>query len=142
MVSACYICPCLEWAILLNFTLMRKLLFAVLAVSTAIIAGCNREEGNPEGTAKVYVTNSEGDPIQNALVNFKSPDGSVDGMDVYKYTGIDGSATVKWNYDIFVDVTVAKGGFKGCNAIHLIPGQTNTGSVVIKPFGSTSNGCP
>ncbi|KAB2816512.1 MAG: hypothetical protein EP346_02215 [Bacteroidetes bacterium] len=121
---------------------MRKLLTVLFLGSMALLSGCNRSEGNPEGTAIVYVVNSEGEPIQNALVQFISPDNSPNGIEVYKYTDIDGSAFVKWNYDIFVDVTATKGGFKGCNAIHIVPGETTTGNVIIKPFGSNSNGCP
>lgn len=108
----------------------------------AIVAGCNRSESNPTGIAKVYIQNEDGEPIQNALVYFNSPENSGGFIDVYKYSEIDGSAYMKWDYDTFVDVICTKGGYKGCTAIHIVPGQTNTAVLVLKQFDSQSNGCP
>lgn len=111
-------------------------------VSAGFLTGCNREEGNPEGKAVVYIYDQDGRAIQNALVEFKSPIGAPNDLQVYKTTGIDGSAFVRWSYDVFIDVTASKGAFKSCTAIHLIPGETTEKDLELYPFNSQANGCP
>lgn len=121
---------------------MRKLLTGLLLAGTFMFTGGCDEEGPANGTAKIYVYNQEGEPIQNALVQFKSPVDVPNGLEVYKYTEIDGSAFVRWDYDLFVDVRVVKGGYSGCNAVRIIPGKTTEKDLILFPFNTPGNGCP
>lgn len=121
---------------------MKNLLLTLFAVSAVFLAGCNRATEDPEGEAKVYVVDQQGRPIQNALVAFTSPVNVPNGLEVYKLTNIDGSAFVKWDYNIYVDVRVTKGGYSGCTAINLVPGETREKELILYPFGETGNGCP
>lgn len=121
---------------------MRKLLLSLFVVSTVVITGCNRAETNPEGRANIIVTAEDGTPVQNALVLFKSPNSVQNGLEVYKYTEIDGSAFVRWNYHVYADVSVVKGGFRSCGAVEIRPGETTTKTIVLLPTSSPANGCP
>lgn len=121
---------------------MKKLIYSLLLLPAVILTG-GCDEGDPSnGTAKVYVYNEDGEPIQNAIVLFKSPVDVPDGLEVYKYTEIDGSAFVRWDFDIFVDVEVAKAGLRSCTAIHLVPGKTTEKDLILLPTGNPGNGCP
>ncbi len=123
---------------------MMKNLLLILAAGFALgLTSCNRAVAeDSSGTATIFLYTEDGRPVQNALVHFKSPVDVPNGLEVFKYTQIDGSATVKWDYDIFVDVVITKGGFRTCDAIRIIPGEDNEKDVTLYPFGSPGNGCP
>lgn len=113
-----------------------------MASALVFIAGCDESSPTDEGTATIYVVSEDGVPIQNALVLFESPVNTPNGLEVFKYTGIDGSTFVKWNYDLYIDVTVVKGSYKSCTAIHVIPGESTEKELTLLHQSHPGNGCP
>ncbi|NVK27356.1 MAG: hypothetical protein HWE14_04885 [Flavobacteriia bacterium] len=122
---------------------MRKLLLGLFVASTLLfITGCNEATPIEDGRATLYVYSEDGRPIQNALVVFRSPVDVPNGLEVYKYTEIDGSAFVKWSFDIFVDAEVTKAGLRSCTAIRVQPGKTTEKDMTLLPTNHPANGCP
>ncbi|KAB2810132.1 hypothetical protein [Phaeocystidibacter luteus] len=122
---------------------MRKLLLGLFVASTLLfITGCNEATPIEDGRATLYVYSEDGRAIQNALVVFRSPVDVPNGLEVYKYTEIDGSAFVKWSYDVFADVEVSKAGLRSCTAIQIEPGKTTEKDLILLPTDHPANGCP
>lgn len=121
---------------------MKNYLTVILAGLAIFLSGCNRaEEANPEGTGIVYVVTDEGDIIQNARVVFESPSHLPDDIEIYKNTDIDGSAFMRWNYHVYVDVVAVKAGYRGCTSLQIIPGETTESTLVMYVDEPNLNGC-
>lgn len=119
---------------------MKKLLslIAILFIGIIIITSCERDERVYQMRVIVSINDSIRAP--NVLVHVYAP---VDGtfIDYYDYTNENGEAPVmKFNNKVIVEITAARGPFKGCGFAEVERGPQDV-YINITDAGEPDNGC-
>jgi hypothetical protein len=121
-----------------------KKIFAFVVLSVLVLSGCRIE--NPTYPFRVKVTNAQGVPIQNVVV-----EASVDvpGYREEAYfidtTGFDGVVEFQYDYEAVFKILGTRGENPfthiGCGFIKLEPNKTVETKIILLPYDPSDPGC-
>ena len=123
--------------------MMKKVIFLFI-LSISILSGCRIE--NPTYTFRIKVTNTDGIPIQNVMVeaSVDVPGHRAEAYMVDK-TGLDGIVEFEYDYEAVFKILTTRGGNPfthiGCGFIKLEPNQTVESTIIILPYDPADPGC-
>jgi len=122
---------------------MKKIL-ALTALSLLVLTGCRIE--NPTYKFKVKVTNPDGVPIQNVIVE-ASVDVPNHRDEAYMIdtTGFDGMVEFEYEYEAVFKILATRGGNPfthiGCGFIKLEPNSVVQSKIILLPYDPSDPGC-
>jgi len=123
---------------------MMKKFIALSIISLLVITGCRID--NPTYAFRVKVTNANGVPIQNVVVEASvDVPGHRDEAYMVDTTGLDGMVEFEYDYEAVFKVLGTRGGNPfthiGCGFIKLEANQTVEATIILLPYDPTDPGC-